>query len=63
MTRKVLTILSLIGLVLSVGLWGVSYIDLAISSIQGGGGGAGSDLRDDVHTDFFVVDGRCPTNR
>ena len=28
MIRKTLTILSLIGLVLSLGLWGVSYYDL-----------------------------------
>ncbi len=58
MLRKTLAILSLIGLLLSVGLWGVSYFGLDIWRLQGG---AGSEFRDNIH--IFIADGVASCQR
>jgi len=63
MLRKTLTILSLIGLLLSVGAWGVSYFGLAIENIRGVGGlksdgSWASGLADNETTGFYIVEGR-----
>ncbi len=70
MTHKVLTILSLIGLLLSVALWGVSYFGLVIENVRGVGGfmsdgSWSSGLAHDETTGFYVFRGRvcCAKSR
>ena len=63
MFRKTLTILSLIGLLLSVGLWAVSCFGLAIENVRGVGGSRSdgswsSGLADNETTGFYIVRGR-----
>ncbi len=57
MIRKTMTILSLIGLLLSVGLWGFSYYGLEFWRVQG----AGSAFRDNYQ--IVIVDGRASCHR
>ena len=63
MIRKSLTILSLIGLLLSVGLWAVSYYGLAIENVRGVGGlrpdgSWSSGLANNETTGFYIIEGR-----
>ena len=57
MLRKTLTILSLFGLLISVGAWGVSCYGLGVRSVQAGG--PESNFSDGIHTEFFLVNGRA----
>lgn len=57
MFRKTLTILSLIGLLLSVALWGLSYFGLGIESVRSVGYERSVGLSHDEITHFYIIDG------